>query len=53
MVARTIRVAAKNVFGLAEPPKPAELTECTLHWRPFRTVACWYLWRSLAGTAAV
>jgi DNA-3-methyladenine glycosylase II len=48
-----IRVAARNVFGLAEPPDPADLTERTEHWRPYRTVACWYLWRSLAGTAAI
>jgi DNA-3-methyladenine glycosylase II len=48
-----IRVAAQRVFALAEPPKPAELTERTEHWRPYRTVACWYLWRSLAGNAAV
>jgi 3-methyladenine DNA glycosylase/8-oxoguanine DNA glycosylase len=20
-------------------------------WRPYRTVACWYLWRSIGGAA--
>jgi len=48
-----IRVAAQRVFGLAEQPKPAELNDRTAHWRPYRTVACWYLWRSLAGNAAI
>ncbi|HEY2784030.1 MAG TPA: DNA-3-methyladenine glycosylase [Fimbriiglobus sp.] len=48
-----IRVAAQKIFGLDEPPKPADLTARTEHWRPFRTIACWYLWRSLDGNAVV
>ena len=28
-------------------PKPAELLEHGERWRPFRSVASWYLWRAL------
>jgi DNA-3-methyladenine glycosylase II len=28
-------------------PNPAELTEIAEPWRPQRTLACRYLWRSL------
>lgn len=43
-----IRVALKNHFGLAEQPKPAECVRLTESWRPYRSVAMWYLWRGLA-----
>ena len=30
-------------------PEPAELLEHGERWRPFRSVAAWYLWRALDG----
>jgi DNA-3-methyladenine glycosylase II len=42
-----IRRAVKLRYGLPELPTPAELTEIAEPWRPHRTVACIYLWRSL------
>ena len=35
-------------------PKPKELLKFGERWRPYRTVASWYMWRavSLAGSAA-
>ena len=27
-------------------PKPAELREISERWRPYRSVASWYLWRA-------
>jgi DNA-3-methyladenine glycosylase II len=45
-----IRRAVKLHYGLAELPTPAELTEIAEPWRPHRTLACIYLWRSLAAT---
>ena len=30
-------------------PDPAELLEHGARWRPFRSVAAWYLWRALDG----
>lgn len=45
-----IRRAVKIHYGLAEMPTPAELTEIAEPWRPHRTLACIYLWRSLQAT---
>jgi DNA-3-methyladenine glycosylase II len=42
-----VRVALRDRFGLAELPDPKECRVLTEPWRPFRTVAMWYLWRSL------
>jgi len=30
-----------------ELPKPAEMESIAEPWRPYRSVASWYLWRSL------
>ena len=45
-----IRRAVKIHYGLPELPTPAELTEIAEPWRPHRTLACRYLWRSLSAT---
>ena len=42
-----IRNAAMKAYGLDAPPKPAELEAIAEAWRPHRTRACLYLWRSL------
>jgi DNA-3-methyladenine glycosylase II len=42
-----IRVAMKNAYGLEELPKPAEMEQIAARWRPYASVACWYLWRSI------
>jgi DNA-3-methyladenine glycosylase II len=41
-------------YGKKKIPKPKELLEFGERWRPWRTVASWYLWRAvhLAGKAA-
>ena len=41
-----VRAGARDVFGLSELPGPAELTALAEPWRPYRTIASWYLWRS-------
>ena len=28
-------------------PKPAEMEKIAKSWEPYRSIACWYLWRSL------
>jgi DNA-3-methyladenine glycosylase II len=42
-----VRNAAMRAYGLVRPPAPAELTTLAEPWRPHRTRACLYLWRSL------
>lgn len=42
-----IRVAFRNHLGLDDLPDPKQCTTLAEPWRPHRTVAMWYLWRSL------
>ncbi|HEV7662944.1 MAG TPA: DNA-3-methyladenine glycosylase [Chloroflexota bacterium] len=47
-----IRRAIKIRYGLAEMPTPSEVEAMGEPWRPHRTLACRYLWRSLDATPA-
>jgi DNA-3-methyladenine glycosylase II len=42
-----IRRAIERAYGLSELPSPAEIEKLAGPWRPYRTLACRYLWRSL------
>jgi DNA-3-methyladenine glycosylase II len=42
-----IRRAVKVEYGLAELPAAGELERIAERWRPHRSLACLYLWRSL------
>jgi DNA-3-methyladenine glycosylase II len=42
-----IRRAMEIAYGLPELPQPAEMERIAEPWRPYRTLACRYLWRSL------
>jgi DNA-3-methyladenine glycosylase II len=42
-----LRNAAMRAYGLAAPPDRVAMTELAEPWRPYRTRACLYLWRSL------
>ena len=42
-----IRRAVQLAYGLEGLPAPAELTALAEPWRPHRSLACLYLWRSL------
>jgi DNA-3-methyladenine glycosylase II len=42
-----IRNAAMRAYRLEAPPLAVELTALAEPWRPYRTRACLYLWRSL------
>jgi DNA-3-methyladenine glycosylase II len=44
-----VRNAVMRAYGLAKPPAPKELEQIAEPWRPHRTRACLYLWRSLAN----
>ena len=48
-----IRAAMKRAYDLTEMPKPAQMETLAAPWRPYRSVACWYLWRSLDGPAGM
>jgi DNA-3-methyladenine glycosylase II len=46
-----IRSAIRKAYGMAELPAPAEMETIAASWRPYCSVASWYLWRSLDPTA--
>lgn len=48
-----VRKAMQIEYGLTDLPKPAEMLALAEPWRPYCTVASWYLWRSLDGVAAL
>jgi DNA-3-methyladenine glycosylase II len=48
-----IRSAIRKAYHLHELPKAAEVERIAQPWRPYRTTACWYLWRSLDGGAEI
>jgi DNA-3-methyladenine glycosylase II len=45
-----IRRAIQITYGLDDLPGPEEVERIAEPWRPHRTLACLYLWRSLAVT---
>jgi DNA-3-methyladenine glycosylase II len=48
-----VRVAAQRVYALAERPGRDELLRLGEPWRPWRTIASRYLWKSLQNTPAI
>jgi DNA-3-methyladenine glycosylase II len=44
-----IRRAIERAYGLDELPDARHMEELAEPWRPYRTLACRYLWRSLAN----
>jgi DNA-3-methyladenine glycosylase II len=41
-----LRAGVQELYGLAELPGRSELRERAEAWRPYRTIATWYFWRS-------
>jgi DNA-3-methyladenine glycosylase II len=42
-----IVTAVQRLYRLRKRPTPERLTAIARPWRPYRSIACWYLWRSL------
>jgi DNA-3-methyladenine glycosylase II len=42
-----IQAAMKKYYKKRKLPKPAQMEKIAKSWQPYRSVACWYLWRSL------
>lgn len=43
-----LQKGVQSVYGLPLTPKPKEVAALAEPWRPWRTVATWYLWRGTA-----
>ena len=41
-----LRMGVRDEYGLADLPSPAELEAVAEKWKPYRSVATWYFWRS-------
>ena len=48
-----VRAAIKKAYNLPELPTPAEMEKIASAWRPYCSVASWYLWRSLDNQGAM
>lgn len=44
-----VRKAIQKVYSLSELPKPNIMIEIAKPWRPYRSIATWYLWKSLSN----
>jgi DNA-3-methyladenine glycosylase II len=41
-----LRAGVRDCYGLEDLPRPRELRALAEPWRPYRSIATWYLWRS-------
>ena len=41
-----LRAGVQDQYGLDELPHKEQLSELAEPWRPYRSIATWYLWRS-------
>jgi DNA-3-methyladenine glycosylase II len=48
-----VRTAIRKAYRLRELPKPVKIEKIARKWRPYCSVATWYLWRSLDGNAVI
>jgi len=42
-----VQMAVKKYYKKRKLPKPKDMEKIARAWEPYRSVACWYMWRSL------
>src|SRR5438477_3730163 len=42
-----VQMAIKKHYKKRKLPKPEQMEKIAKPWEPYRSIACWYLWRSL------
>lgn len=42
-----VQMAMKKHYKKRKLPKPEQMIKIAKSWEPYRSVACWYLWRSM------
>jgi DNA-3-methyladenine glycosylase II len=42
-----VQMAIKKHYKKRKLPKPKDMEKIAKSWEPYRSVACWYMWRSL------
>ena len=48
-----IRKAMQKLYSLPELPKPATMLAISQPWKPYRSIATWYLWKSLSKFTSI
>jgi DNA-3-methyladenine glycosylase II len=43
----SVRLAFKKLYHKRKDPRPEVMVKYARRWQPYRSVASWYLWRSL------
>lgn len=47
-----VRKGVQLLYGLEELPRPSQMEQLCEKWRPYRSVASWYIWRFVEGKGA-
>jgi DNA-3-methyladenine glycosylase II len=42
-----VQTAIKKLYKKRKLPKPAQMEKLAKPWEPYRSIACWYLWKSV------
>jgi DNA-3-methyladenine glycosylase II len=42
-----VQMAIRKHYKKRKLPKPNEMEKIARAWEPYRSIACWYMWRSL------
>jgi len=42
-----VQSAIKRHYNKRKLPKPAQMEKLAKSWEPYRSIACWYLWKSM------
>ena len=48
-----LKKAIKNLYSLETLPAEEEIKKIAESWKPYRTIATWYLWKSLQKFDAI
>ena len=46
-----VRKGVQGIYGLSEIPQDEKIVKIAEKWRPYRSVATWYIWRGLENLA--
>ncbi|KAE8800924.1 DNA-3-methyladenine glycosylase 1 [Hordeum vulgare] len=47
-----VRKGVQMLYGLEDVPRPSQMEKLCERWRPYRSVAAWYMWRLIESKAA-
>jgi DNA-3-methyladenine glycosylase II len=48
-----LRKAIQILYDLPQLPTPSSMLTISLSWKPYRSIATWYLWKSLDNFGAI